>query len=255
MSKLVRLLQLRRRAPTRPILATAIAWIFCWGVTRLAMSIVYRMRCRGAEHVLRRGPMIYISNHQSHFDPPIVGSLVYDRPFTAIARSTLFRFKPFAWTIKLIGAIPLEMGTSDRAAMRTAIEELKDGGCVLLFPEGSRTRDGAMGEFKNGVYMLLKRSGAPVLPVAFEGAYDIWPHGQRFPKLRGRILVETAAPPIPAQELTALGPEKALEHLRRIIETKRLELRKELRAKTRGRYPAPGPADEPYWAHSPAARE
>lgn len=246
----MRLLQTRRRAPTRPAVAIIVGWIGVWFITRAFLTVVYRLRCRGAEHVPPRGAIIYIANHQSHYDPPAVGSLVYDRPFASMAKSALFQFKPFGWLIGYLGAMPLQVGSSDVAAVRGAIRELQGGGCVLLFPEGGRTRDGAMRRFKPGVLTLVRRTGAPVVPVAVEGTYDIWPRGRRFPRLRGRILVE-AGPPIPAAELLDAAPDEVLERLRRLIETRRLELRAQIRASSRGRYPPPDLGDRPYWETEP----
>jgi 1-acyl-sn-glycerol-3-phosphate acyltransferase len=204
------------------------------------------MRCRGAVHVPARGPVIFVSNHQSLYDPPIVGSVVWDRPFAAMARSTLFDFKPFAWLIRFLGAFPLRKETSDIVAMRMALRELERGGSLLLFPEGGRTLDGALRPFKAGFLIIARRSGAPVVPLALEGAYDIWPKSRLFPRLRGRILVE-ACPPIAADELKSVDPTEAVDRVQRQIETVRLRLRAELREETRGRFPAEGPGDKPYW--------
>jgi 1-acyl-sn-glycerol-3-phosphate acyltransferase len=99
--------------------------------------------------------------------------------------------------------------------------------------------------------LLIKRSNAPVVPVAIEGAFDIWRIGQKLPHLRGRLAVQ-AAPAISAEDLLKDGPDAGLERLKRIIETMRLELRAHLRRTTRGRFPAPGPGDVPYWESSHA---
>ena len=116
---------------------------------------------------------------------------------------------------------------------------------VLIFPEGSRTPDGALKPFKRGTLLLIKRSGATVSPVAVEGAFDVWPSTRRFPRLRGRLLTKVA-PPIAAADLPK-EPDAALDMVRRRIEETRLELRAMLRADTGGRFPAPGPGDTPYW--------
>ncbi len=238
----MRIFQVRRRGPTRSALNVLLWWVVVSRSVHAILWLLYRLRCSGASHVPRRGAIVFVSNHQSLWDPPIVGCLVGDRPFRAMARSSLFGFKPFGWVIGQIGAIPLRRGEPDAAAIRAAIAELRSGGCALVFPEGSRTRDGALRKFHSGVLVLVRRSGAVTVPVAIEGAHDVWPHGRTYPKLRGRIRVK-AGKAIPAAHLLAGSPQEALDRLKQVIETMRLELRAELRQASGGRYPAPGPGD------------
>lgn len=240
----------RRRAPTRSAFAVLFWWTVVASLVRGAFCLMYRLRCTGRAHVPRRGPIVYVANHQSNYDPPIVGSLVGDRPLVCLARVGLFRSKLLAWIILQIGAIPIDRERADAAAMRAAIAELQAGGCILVFPEGARTLDGALGPFKPGMLALLKRADAAVVPIAIEGAYDVWPRGRKRPKLRGRIRVKAAAA-IPSDELLRDPPDVAMDRLRRQIETMRLELRHELRQATNGRYPAPAPGDLPYWQREP----
>jgi 1-acyl-sn-glycerol-3-phosphate acyltransferase len=244
----VRLLQFSRRAPGRPRHSTFLAW------TVIALSVLaffrvfYRLRRRGLANVPRTGPLLYVANHQSHYDPPMVGVAVIDRPFASMARASLFDFRPFGWLISVLGAVPLSRGgRGDKAALTLALEELRAGRCVLIFPEGSRSRTGVLGTFHRGFMLLVKRSGAPVVPVAVEGPFDVWPITRPRPRLRGRLLVEVGTP-IPAADLLALDTNEAVEHVKRTIETMRLGLRSDLRELTRGRFPPPGPGDVPYWA-------
>jgi 1-acyl-sn-glycerol-3-phosphate acyltransferase len=242
-------LDAKRRAPGWPAWRILFWWTLVRGLILLFFSIAYRIRRSGAEHIPRSGPIIYVANHQSHYDPPIVGVLVTDRPFSGMARSGLFKSKVLAWIMRGIGSIELEQGKGDTAAMKAALAELEKGRNVLIYPEGTRTRDGALGEFHRGAILLIKRSGAQVVPVAMEGAFDIWPIGTSIPKLSGRMAVK-AAPAIPAHELLANGPDAALEYLKRAIETMRMELRAQMRRSTNGKFPPPGPGDFPYWKRS-----
>jgi 1-acyl-sn-glycerol-3-phosphate acyltransferase len=217
-------------------------WILVRTVVRFSLWLVYRQRCLGRSNVPVTGPAIFVANHQSHYDPPAVGCLV--GPFASLARATLFDTQPWRWILPRLGAIRLHRGRGDAAALRAAINELKAGGRVLLFPEGARCRDGAVSVFQSGMLVLVRRTGAPVVPVAIEGAFDIWPRTRRYPRLRGRIMLRVGHP-IAAQELLEVPHEEAMERLRRAIDAMRLELRRELRDATGGRYPAPGPGDEP----------
>jgi 1-acyl-sn-glycerol-3-phosphate acyltransferase len=200
-------------------------WIIVRTVVRVAMWLVYRQRCLQRSRIPQSGPALYVSNHQSHLDPPIVGCLT--GPLACLARADLLQVPFWGPVMRQIGAIPIQRERGDAEAMRAAIDVLQAGGRMLLFPEGTRTRDGAIGAFRPGLLVLLKRTGAPVVPIAIEGAFDVWPPGRRRPRLRGRIAVIAGAP-IPAAELLALPREEALEHLKKTIDGLRLELRRRL---------------------------
>ena len=242
----MRVLEFRRRWPTHSFFEVLFWWTVVPTLLRMFFRLVYRVRWGGRDHIPRRGPIIYAANHQSHYDPPLIGCLAADRPFSSVAQSGLFSTGPSGWLMRQVGAIPLKRGQSDVSAVRIAIAQLKVGGCVLIFPEGGRTRDGVMGPFHRGVLVLVRRSKAAVVPVAVDGTYAVWPIGRRFPRLRGRIGVKFGRP-IAAEELLNDSPEVALERLRRAIETMRLGLRNRMREATAGRYPADSPGDAPYW--------
>ena len=238
----MKVIQYRRRAPNLSPFTVLVIWTLARHLTFVLFRLMYRLRYTGQTNIPSQGPVIYAANHQSNLDPPAIGCLVWDRPFIALARVGLFKFKPFAWMIRLPGAIPLRRGRGDAQAIRAAIDQLNAGGCVLMFPEGTRSPDGTVQPFKAGILVLVKRTKAPVVPLAVEGAYDIWPIGQRFPRLRGRIKVQ-AGRAIPADELLADAPDRTMERLRGEIDAMRMDLRRQLREATKGRYPAAGPAD------------
>lgn len=238
----MKFLQCRRRAPTFSRFTVLAIWTLVRHMFYVVLRVLYRLHYDGQSNIPSQGPVIYVANHQSNLDPPAIGCLVWDRPFTSLARASLFKFKPFGWLLRLPGTIPIHRGRGDTPAVRAAIGELKAGGCILMFPEGSRSTDGAVRKFKAGVLVLVRRTKVPVIPIAVEGAFDAWPIGQRFPRLRGRIKVR-AGRAIPADELLADTPEVALQRLRCKVDAIRMELRQELRQVTKDRYPAAGPAD------------
>ena len=238
----MKILQLKRRAPTFPWYVTFFGWVIIQRIIQVFIMIVYRAKFLGRSNIHSQGAIIYVSNHQSNYDPILISCLIRDRPFSSMARAGLFDFKPFGWLIRLFGTISLKRGQQDIAAMRAALEVLSRGGCILLFPEGARTPDGTIHPFKRGFLVLVKKSKAPVVPIAVEGNHDIYPIGQTYPKFRGRMMVK-AGKPIPAEELLAKQSDQALEDLRKEIDAMRLELREELRNVTRGKFPKPGLAD------------
>ena len=249
----MRKFQFRRRLPGRSAFFNAfLAWTVVSTFVHVLLLVFYGLRRYGKQNVTPDGPAIYIANHQSHLDPPIVGVLIADRPFTSLARATLFRNRFFGALIRWLGAVPLQQGRGDTAAMKTALAELQAGRRILIFPEGSRTPDGTLQPFQRGVLLLIKRARVPVIPIALDGAYDIWPAHRALPRLTGRLAV-IAGKPIDPDALLADGPDAALQHLRRTVETLRLTVRRKLHNRTGGRRPTPGPADAPYWQHEPEA--
>lgn len=239
--------QFSRRIPGRSaFFNTFLAWVVTSTFVHVLLIALYGLRRYGKQHITPEGPAIYVSNHQSHLDPPILGVLVADRPFSSLARASLFRNKFFGGLIRWLGAVPLEQGKGDIGAMKTALAELEAGRRILVFPEGTRTPDGTLQEFQRGVMLLIKRAKVPVIPLAIDGAYDVWPMHRKIPRFSGRVAV-MAGEAIDAEQLLADGPDAALESLRRTIETMRLKLRREMRNYSGGRRPLPNAADVAYW--------
>jgi len=234
--------QLRRRAPGWPAFRTLFWWTFIAFGIRLGAFVLYRLRVFGLEHLPRDRPVMLVSNHQSHLDPPLIGAVASDRPMAPIARVGLFSFRPLAWMLRSIGVIAISQDRGDHAAFRAALAELEAGRNVLIFPEGSRTADGAVAPFMRGVIVLLKRARVPVVPVAVEGAFDVWPRAWTLPRLSGRIAISLGSA-IECEALLAGGPEAGLERLHSEIDGMRGLLRRLMRVQSRGRYPARSGAD------------
>jgi 1-acyl-sn-glycerol-3-phosphate acyltransferase len=149
-------------------------------VCRLAAILVFRIRCRERQLVPSAGGGLVMSNHQSHLDPVLVG-LATDRRLNYLARDTLFRFAPFRWLINSLDAIPLDREGLGLGGLKETLKRLKRGELVLIFPEGTRTRDGEVGTLKPGFCALARRAGVPLLPVGIDGAFDAWPRSQLLP--------------------------------------------------------------------------
>ena len=237
-----------RRAPGRG--ALSVAWYTACASTLLAgFRVAYRLGITGRDRLPRSGGILVVSNHQSFLDPPVCGSVILDRPYTIIARKSLFRFAPFGALIRSFGAVPIERGSGDTGALRTALEQLAAGRCVFMFPEGTRNEDGRTKPFKPGVALLARKAGVPIVPMAIEGARDAWPKGRSLPAPTGWIEVEVGEPipPDVAQAWAREGGEVLLERVRHRIEELRMRCRARLRERSGGRFPPPGPADRPYW--------
>lgn len=150
--------------------------VWSWGL--LASSGV-RVRSTFAAPLERRRSQIYIANHQSMFDIPLVMATVPGQMRFAAKRS-LFKIPVFGWAIRAGGLIPVDPGSDHRqaaATMRALQERLDAGLSVLLFPEGSRSLDGLVHPFERGAFLLALRSGAPIVPVGIRGTLRVQRRG------------------------------------------------------------------------------
>lgn len=131
-----------------------------------------RLELRGLEGVPRRGPLLIASNHISYWDPPLVGSLV-PREVHFLAKEELFRNRLFGALISRYNSIPIRRGPQARSALRGAEDVLAEGGAVIIFPEGTRSRSGEFLPPRAGVARLAAHGRAPVLPVYVAGSNQI----------------------------------------------------------------------------------
>lgn len=174
-----------------------ILWMLC----RTLGVAVFGIRYRFAEPLPRDGGLLVLSSHQSNLDPLLLG-LVCERRLSSLARSSLFRWGPFGAIISALDAIPIDRESSSVAAMKTIIRKLRGGGAVTIFPEGTRTCDGRLGDVQSGFALVAKRAGVPILPVAIVGAWECWPRTRLLP-LPGRIRLEFG-PVIAAADVAAM---------------------------------------------------
>lgn len=150
--------------------------IFRWTMAPLLGGI----EVFGREKVPAEGGAVIAPNHTSHFDPPYVGVAV-PRPLYFMAKRELFEVPIFGWIIYSVYAYPVERGTADRYAIRKAIDLVRDGEVLLIFPEGTRSPDGVIREGGLGPAMVAGRAGAPIIPCAISGTLDILPSGSKRP--------------------------------------------------------------------------
>lgn len=161
-----------------------VLWILC----RTLGVAVFGVRTRFAQPLPARGGLIVLSSHQSHLDPLLLG-LACERRLSSLARSSLYAFKPFGFIITALDAVPIDREASAVAAMKTVIKRLEDGAAVIIFPEGTRTATGRLGELKSGFALIAKKARVPIVPVAIVGAWECWPKTRLLPR-PGRIRLE-----------------------------------------------------------------
>lgn len=139
-------------------------------VVRLMTFFMFPLRAEGTENVPKEGAVIIAYNHNSNLDPVMAG-ITCPRQLSFMAKSELFKNKLFGGLIKALGAFPVQRGTGDVGAFRTAFKIFKDGGAMLIFPEGGRVKSGQTRRAKPGVAMLATRGKVPVIPAHIKNGY------------------------------------------------------------------------------------
>ena len=147
-----------------------------WGRLGIAMAGI-NVTVSGGEQ-LPDGPIIVMSNHASNFDILAMQGY-FPRPLSWIAKKELFSIPVFGWSMRRGGYIALDRGDGRKAlkSMDEAAQQIRSGTSVIIFPEGTRTRDGQLLPFKRGGFLLAIKAGVPVVPVSIVGSFAINPGG------------------------------------------------------------------------------
>lgn len=168
-------------------------YAFLKPLVRALLRLLFRYRAIGGDRVPRTGPVILASNHLSFLDPPLVAAGT-QRPLDFLGKAELFRVPGFGRLIRTLRAHPVQReGSGASTALRLGLDLLRRDRALLVFPEGTRGREGTLGPGRPGVGMLATLSGAPVVPVYIRGSGRALPRGATWPR-PARITVVYGAP-------------------------------------------------------------
>jgi 1-acyl-sn-glycerol-3-phosphate acyltransferase len=149
----------------------------------LSYFLLLRLDVSGAENVPPSGPLILMMNHVDAIDPFIVTG-VFPRPVTSMSKIEVFSIPLIGFLVRAYGAIPIHRGQVDRRALQQAHRVLREGGVLLIAPEGTRSRNHSLLRGKEGMALIAVRSGAPIIPVAITGTENssrCWKRLRRVP--------------------------------------------------------------------------
>jgi len=163
-----------------------------WCAFRALYKFYFRWRVYNAERVPLEGGVILASNHASFLDPPLVGAGV-KRGINYLARENLFRFPVMGWVLRHWQVVPVDRDGGGAAGLRAILDRLLAGGAIILFPEGTRTRDGKLQPARSGIGLTVIKSTAPVVPVRVFGTFDAYGRHLRFPRPH-RVAVKYGQP-------------------------------------------------------------
>ncbi len=163
-----------------------------WTFFRMMYAVYFRWRVFNPERVPLTGGVILASNHASFLDPPLVGSGLH-RGINYLARESLCRLPGVGALLRSWSAVPVDRDGGGAAGLKAILERLLAGGGIILFPEGTRTRDGHLQPARSGIGLIVVKSSAPVVPVRTFGTFEAFGRNQRFPRPR-RVAVKYGAP-------------------------------------------------------------
>jgi len=189
---------------------------FYWWATytlRFVLVVLSRWKVTGRERVPRTGALIVVSNHLNNADPPILAAGIASRRVRYMAKIELFKW-PFGIVPRLYGAFPVRRFEADLAAMLNAERILKRGEVLGMFPEGTRSRSGHLGEPHPGTAMIALRAGAHILPCAVTGTEVLRNPLNVLKKPRIRV---TIGEPIPVEKVRRPTEEQVSELTARVF--------------------------------------
>lgn len=169
----------------------AIAWLLYFVI----IKVYLRRRVYGRENAPEKGPFIFVSNHESNADPFLLGtSLAYSKWFYYLAKKELFEKSLSGWYFRQIHALPIDRENPEIGVLKKVFKVLNSGRPLILFPEGTRSKDGSLGTAKAGVGFIVAKAGVPVLPAYIQGSREAMPESLSSLKFGSRVNIFIGKP-------------------------------------------------------------
>jgi 1-acyl-sn-glycerol-3-phosphate acyltransferase len=183
-----------------------------WQSFRVIFAVYFRWRVFNPERVPLTGPVILASNHASFLDPPLIGSGIH-RHISYLARDNIFKSPIAAAILRSWEVVPVDRDGGSGRGLKRILQRLQENGAIILFPEGTRTRDGQLNPVRSGIGLTVIKSNAPVVPARVFGTHDAYgPH--RPVPLPKRVAVKYGHP----MKFEALRAEAAMCSKQRVKE-------------------------------------
>lgn len=161
---------------------SALGYGLLWLACNAAGRLLFRYRAIGREHIPKQGGVLVAANHESYLDIPLLGCGI-PRRVAFLGRQDLFPVPGLRWLARWLGWIPIRQDRLDREGFGTAIRLIKEGKVVAIYPEGTRSQDGALKPGKPGIGLLVAETGCPVVPAHIAGTYEALPTGAAWIRL------------------------------------------------------------------------
>ena len=189
---------------------------FYWIIVPLAWlvwHIAFRIRVIGRENLIHDRGFVIAPNHISAIDPVfVVIARFWGRPMVIMAKEELFEISRLLnWAWRHVGVVCVRRGKGDATVVENTVREVREGRGALVFPEGTRSKDGEIHRFKAGAFLLAREAGVGILPVVLDGTKSLIGHNLLF-NWGNRITIRVL-PPVPASEVAASDPHELMERV------------------------------------------
>lgn len=203
--------------------------IIIW-LTRLSLRCYNRLKIIGKDNILSNWPCIITPNHSSHLDAPVVfASLPFsyiNGTFTLAAKDYFFNRAIITLGARLMSnAIPIDRTGSESRGLRLCLSKQREGKSILMFPEGTRSKDGEIWQFHKGAVILSRKSRIAIIPAYIEGTYKSLPRSRIFPKPQSIFLVYGEPVCYWDGTLARLTEDEAVDDLKMRVQFLRKQLR------------------------------
>jgi len=189
-------------------------YVFVRTVFLVVARPMFGLELRGTEHVPASGAAILVASHRSWLDPALVGA-ASRRPVRFLVLDRVYHWRAGGWFFRWMRTIPVGSSPGQALpAIRSALERLRAGEIIGIFPEGRVFPEERPGAWRQGVALLALKSGAPLVPVAIRGSGLAWPHGRTLPR-RAPVQVDVGPPfTVQADQIGRAAVERAAERIR-----------------------------------------
>jgi len=188
-----------------------------WAVSLAPPILGIKVRSAGRDAIDRRTPYVFMSNHLSFLDGPLLFLLI-PQPVRVILKKVVFRIPVVGQGMRFVGFVPVDrkgVRGGKKSIDRAAQLMREQGYSYLIFPEGTRTRDGRTQAFKRGGFFLALESGAAIVPITVRGTYELMPRGTIFPR-RGKVDF-LFHPPVPVEGYDQQNMQTLIDKVKNII--------------------------------------
>lgn len=184
-------------------------------VVRFIVVSICRTYCRmsvtGQEHIPTTGPFVLAPVHRSFIDTPIASGCTRRR-MRFMGKDSMWKKKPFGWTLSALGAFPVTRGSADREAITRAIAVLQSGEPLVLFPEGERKSGPVVQPLRDGAAYVACKAGVPIVPVGIGGSERVLGKGMKFMYPR-KLVVMVGEPILPALAINGRMPRTEVKEV------------------------------------------
>jgi len=195
----------------------ALHWLStCWASCYTWLSPIWSVSVSGREHVDRKKAYMMVCNHQSLLDIPVIYRIFLH--FKWVSKASLFKIPIIGWNLSLNRHIKLDRSStkSQRQMLVQCAKNIQNGSSIMIFPEGTRSRNGELRPFKEGAFLIALQQKTDILPIVLDGSHKALPEKGFIPKRKQHVSLRIL-PPVPYETFKDMGIRQLSAHIHTII--------------------------------------